>query len=74
MPIYEYECRDCGHVFELIRPMCDADKAITCDKCNSVRTTRQLSLFNASSGGKALTGGDSGCGSCGGGHCSSCGH
>jgi len=74
MPIYEYECQDCGHSFELIRRMGDADKAIACEKCKSDKTTRQLSVFNACSGGKALTGSRSGCGSCGGGHCSSCNH
>jgi putative FmdB family regulatory protein len=74
MPIYEYECRDCGHAFEVMRSMSDADKAVACEKCKSRKTTRQLSLFNASSGGKALTGHDSGCGHCSGGHCNSCGH
>jgi putative FmdB family regulatory protein len=74
MPIYEYKCMNCGHAFEQIRPMCEADKAIECEKCKSRETTRQLSVFNSSSGGKALAGGHSGCGNCGGGHCSSCSH
>jgi putative FmdB family regulatory protein len=74
MPIYEYECQDCGHEFELIRPMCDADKIIECAACKSRNTQRQLSIFNASSGGKILAVSNSGCGSCSGGHCSSCSH
>jgi len=74
MPIYEYKCRDCGEKFETMRSMKDADAPIPCSKCQGQNTSRQLSKFAAQSGGKALAGGNGGCGSCAGGSCASCGH
>jgi putative FmdB family regulatory protein len=48
MPLYEYECRGCGHRFEaLVRPQ-DTDKP-GCPSCNSQDLERLLSLFAASS-------------------------
>jgi len=32
MPMYDYECEDCGHADEFIRPS-DSKKSITCPKC-----------------------------------------
>lgn len=32
MPIYEYECRDCGHRFERLQKVTDR-KVRTCPKC-----------------------------------------
>ena len=32
MPIYEYKCKQCGHVFEELRSITDGDSA-TCPKC-----------------------------------------
>ncbi|MFW5713630.1 MAG: FmdB family zinc ribbon protein [Brevefilum sp.] len=72
MPIYEYVCQDCKGEFELMRSFEDADSMATCAHCQSQQTKRKLSLFNASSSGRAITG-TSGCGSCAGGSCSSCG-
>ncbi|TDA64787.1 MAG: zinc ribbon domain-containing protein [Chloroflexi bacterium] len=73
MPIYEYVCQECGTRFEALRPMKDADVAITCKKCHGSNTQRALSLFNATSGGQTLAA-SGGCGNCAGGSCSSCGH
>lgn len=78
MPIYEYLCNDCGHRFEIMRSMKDADAPVSCKICESQRTKRALSVFFASSEGRAVTaksggscsGGCSGCG----GSCGSCGH
>jgi putative FmdB family regulatory protein len=74
MPIYEYYCHDCGQRMELIRSMKDADAPLKCSKCESQNTSRMLSLFNASSGGRVVAGGGGGCSGCAGGSCSSCGH
>ncbi len=73
MPIYEYACQDCQQTFEVIRPMRDADADLNCLHCHSKQVKRQLSLFNAASGGKAITTSSGGCGSCAGGSCSTCG-
>ena len=74
MPIYEYVCQDCGERFELLRSMKDADTPIPCRKCKSERTSRMLSLFFASSGGRVVAGGGAPCASCAGGSCATCGH
>jgi putative FmdB family regulatory protein len=74
MPIYEYKCKDCGKHFESIRPMSEADKKIECVQCKGNNTHRQLSVFNARSGGQAVAGSGSSCGGCSGGHCGSCNH
>jgi len=77
MPIYEYVCKECGKHFDVLRSMKEADAPIACEGCQSLQTTRQLSKCYAQSGGKPLAGSgvsSSGCGSCAGGHCSSCGN
>ena len=73
MPLYEYKCKDCGHQFDALRSMKDADKTIQCRSCHSEHTNRAMSVFFASSEGRSVTSSAAGCGSCGGGHCSSCG-
>ena len=77
MPLYEYYCADCKTKFETLRPMSKADEPIQCKQCESMKTSRVLSLFAAHTGGResnlaAGSGHSSGCG-CGGGVCG-CGH
>ncbi len=76
MPIYEYRCIDCGKRFDALRSMSKADDPITCTNCESGNTKRQVSAAFAHSGGRVIAGGGngSGCGSCSGGSCASCGH
>ena len=48
MPLYEYECRHCGHQFEaLVRP----GHVIACAACGSGDLDRLLSSFAPSSDG-----------------------
>jgi len=72
MPIYEYACLDCQAEFEQIRSIKDADAPLNCIQCQGEHIRRKISLFNASSGGRAIAGASS-CGTCVGGSCSSCG-
>jgi putative FmdB family regulatory protein len=72
MPIYEYVCQECQEEFELMRSFKDSDAIATCTYCQSEQTTRKLSLFNASSGGRPIAS-SGGCSGCTGGSCSSCG-
>jgi putative FmdB family regulatory protein len=74
MPIYEYVCKDCGHQFETIRQMKDADKPIHCKNCLGEHTVRAISVFYAQSDGRSIASSGGGCGGCSGGSCSSCGH
>lgn len=80
MPIYEYYCADCKDSFDARRPMSKADTAIQCKNCESVRTSRMLSLFavgSSSSSRSSVTppapSRGSGGGGCCGGMCG-CGH
>jgi putative FmdB family regulatory protein len=75
MPIYEYACKSCGHHFEALRSMKDADAPISCRKCESNHTQRGISIFYAQSDGGSITrqsGG--GCAGCSSGSCASCAH
>ena len=75
MPIYEYQCIDCGKKFEDLRSMSQADSPIECEKCGSMNTARKVTAAFGHSGGRAVAGGGgSGCGGCSGGSCGSCGH
>lgn len=75
MPLYEYICLDCAEKFDALRSINDADKPFPCPRCASASTRRTLSVFAAHCEGKILTGNSSsGCSSCAGGNCSSCGH
>jgi len=73
MPIYEYICEDCGTEFDSLRTMQDADRPITCKKCEGTHTRRVISVFYAQSSGRNITGSStSGCSHCNGGSCASC--
>lgn len=76
MPIYEYVCQNCKKEFEIIRPISQADAPLACEACGSRQVKRKLALVMTMSGGHAVSGasGGSACGSCAGGHCSTCGH
>ena len=72
MPLYEYYCADCQTRFETLRPMSKADDSIQCKSCESMRTSRVLSLFAVNIGPSdrakpfSNTGLGSGGGCCGG--------
>ena len=35
MPVYEYQCKNCSHEFELRQSFNDIDSAVTCPQCNA---------------------------------------
>lgn len=45
MPLYEYRCRRCGKIFEMLRRMQDADRELECPECRSEEIERLLSKF-----------------------------
>jgi putative FmdB family regulatory protein len=57
MPIYEYVCDDCGERYERI--VMNQKQAITCPKCESAKSTIQLSVFAAHGYGSKASGGSS---------------
>jgi putative FmdB family regulatory protein len=47
MPFYEYQCEQCGQLFEeLVRSMTATPK-VACPSCGSKKTVQQLSVFSA---------------------------
>ena len=52
MPIFEYQCRECGTKFEQLVQSYEAD--VSCRRCESPRVDRLLSAF-AVSGGSGQT-------------------
>ncbi|MHC4942605.1 MAG: FmdB family zinc ribbon protein [Planctomycetota bacterium] len=53
MPIYEYNCKECLHEFELL--VSNPSKKVKCPACNSSKVEKQFSLFGMSGGDKKST-------------------
>ena len=47
MPLYEYECSDCGEEFEVL--VLDPDEIIKCVSCDSQNIGKQFSAFGLGS-------------------------
>ncbi|MBU0575064.1 MAG: zinc ribbon domain-containing protein [Pseudomonadota bacterium] len=62
MPIYEYRCRKCKHLFEVLFRSRDEKMTVTCPECESTRTQRMMSAFAGKIGN--TSDGAAGCGSC----------
>ena len=45
MPIYEYQCNECGERFELFVRSSVRRDAPTCPKCGSLKVQKAISLF-----------------------------
>lgn len=43
MPIYEFECKECEQVLEVIRPMAESSEPHTCPDCGN-ETTRKFGV------------------------------
>jgi putative FmdB family regulatory protein len=50
MPIYEYQCKDCGEEFEKFVRSMNSQEEIICPKCGSSETKKAFSVFGVSSG------------------------
>ncbi len=54
MPIFEYDCPDCGEPFEkLVRLRNGVADKVACPSCGSTKVKRKLSTFAAKSSGKS---------------------
>ncbi len=56
MPIYEYECKECGEDFEKLVKSMFSKETIDCPTCGSTHVSKSISLFG-SLGGSRSTGG-----------------
>jgi len=61
MPIYEYQCRKCGEVFEKIQKVDEGGESIECPCCGEKKPEKLLSSFSSSKGSES----SSSCGSSG---------
>lgn len=58
MPVYEYQCKQCGHVTSFLEKVGGKQKH-TCEKCKSQELEKVISTFSTSSESSAT--GDSSC-------------
>jgi putative FmdB family regulatory protein len=49
MPIYQYNCEQCGHRFDLRRRIDESDSELKCAKCGCERPRRVISTFSTCS-------------------------
>ncbi len=56
MPIYCYQCRDCGEKFEQFRGISQGDKEVVCPKCG--RKDPKRTFGPVFGGGAASSGGN----------------
>ncbi|NLW90628.1 MAG: zinc ribbon domain-containing protein [Syntrophomonadaceae bacterium] len=62
MPIFDFQCQECGRKFDLMISNADKAKA-TCPECKSNNIKQMLSLFNTGAAGKSAPVSDN-CSSC----------
>ena len=48
MPLYEFNCTECGHAFEELIPYDDRDKEVLCKLCGKVSKRNHASTFGIS--------------------------
>ncbi|MGH9407313.1 MAG: FmdB family zinc ribbon protein [Terriglobia bacterium] len=63
MPIFEYQCRDCGAKFE--RFVASREKSVVCGDCGGPHVEQQLSVFAVSAPSGASSKAESGPCPCG---------
>jgi len=56
VPIYEYECTQCGERFEVRQSMGEDGSKLICPKCQAHSPKRVLSSFFGGSSGSASSG------------------
>lgn len=57
MPIYEYECNQCGKTFDFFHRTQSDSETVRCPECGASNVQRLLSTFSTSSEGKTQKGG-----------------
>ncbi len=65
MPLYEYQCNDCGEEFEKMVPFSQADQTPTCPTCLSKDTHKKISTIASRGISLSVSSTSSSSGSCG---------
>ena len=58
MPLFEYRCKECGHLTEFLEKA-DAKAQHKCEECGSKKTDKILSAFSVGKGGSSGSAGAS---------------
>ncbi|MFH1626237.1 MAG: zinc ribbon domain-containing protein [Pseudomonadota bacterium] len=53
MPIYEYRCKKCNHVFEELQKMNEGNENLVCPACGEPRPEKLLSCCNSIGSGES---------------------
>lgn len=69
MPLYEYECEDCGTTFEQLVAARDRDNGALCPDCGSENVERLLSTFAIGKSNAASSSANVSCPTCSTGMC-----
>ncbi len=74
MPLYEFRCKKCSHVFERLCRMGENGKSLACEHCGAKAPQRLMSVcatrVSGGNGGEAHS--TSKCGGCSSHHCATC--
>ncbi len=66
MPLFEFQCRKCGHQFEELLTAAEVEAGqLKCPACHSKRVEREFSAFAMGSGGPGFGPGGGPAGGCG---------
>ena len=69
MPLYDFQCKECGEVFEVTLRFSEADRMPACPKCESPKTKKVISKvasFTVSGSGSSTSNSSTSCGTSGG--------
>jgi putative FmdB family regulatory protein len=72
MPIREFGCKTCGHVFEELVFSKRDEAGTACPRCGKRRLSKLLSVFGVAGTGKKVRTQAKSCGSCSSHSCSTC--
>ncbi len=72
MPIFEYQCNQCGQEFEQL--VFKLSEAVQCPACQGHEVKKKFSAFGMKSGGKFVPSSGNSCGSCSSHSCAGCHH
>ena len=70
MPIYEYTCQKCGHLFEKL--VFKGNESIECPQCHTNGVKKMMSVCGFSVGGRFRSSSDSSCTGCTATTCATC--
>ncbi|MCI0474412.1 MAG: zinc ribbon domain-containing protein [Ignavibacteria bacterium] len=63
MPVFEYQCKECGKIYDILHKGAENTENVYCPSCNSKKHIKLISSFSS----KISSGSSAGCsdGSCG---------